>query len=69
MKAIYILLILLAPALAMAQYKGKINVTPLKLEQKGDSLYISIDINMQDVRVDTRRSVELIPVLTAPEME
>ena len=35
MKAIYILLILLAPALAMAQYKGKINVTPLKLEQKG----------------------------------
>lgn len=69
MKTIYILLILLCPTLATAQYKGRISVTPLKLEQKGDSLYISIDINMQNVRVDSRRSIELIPVLTSPEME
>lgn len=69
MKTIYILLIILCPTLATAQYKGKISVMPLKLEQKGDSLYISIDINMQHVRVDSRRSIELIPVLTSPEME
>lgn len=50
-------------------YKGKINVTPLQLEQIGDSLYVSIDFDVRDVNVKLRRSISLIPTLEAPNMK
>lgn len=51
------------------EYKGRMNVTPLQLEQVGDSLYISIDFDIRGVNVDSRRSISLIPVLMAPGSE
>lgn len=70
-KSILSLLSLFAIAfVATAQHKeytGKMNITPLQLEQVGDSLRISIDFDMRGVRVDTRRSISLIPVLVAAD--
>lgn len=63
---ILILLALLMVIPAMAQkkeYKGKMSVTPLALEQKGDSLYVSIDFDIRGVNVGSRQSVSLIPIL------
>lgn len=51
------------------EYKGQMKVTPLSLEQKGDSLYISIDFDIKGVNVDSRRSISLIPVLVGPDIE
>lgn len=51
------------------EYKGKMNVTPMQLEQVGDSLQVGIDFNIEGVNVDSRRSISLIPVLIAPGVE
>lgn len=49
------------------EYEGKMQVTPLQLEQKGDSLYIKIRFDMSGVNVDLHRSISLLPVLVAPQ--
>lgn len=74
MKKIYIplLLSILTMTSAMArqkEYKGSMRVTPLQLEQRGDSLLIGIDFDISGVNVDSRRSISLIPVLAAPGRE
>lgn len=51
------------------EYKGKMRVTPLQLEQIGDSLHISIDFNISGVNVDSRRSISLIPMLIGNNVE
>lgn len=48
-------------------YKGKIGVSPVLLEQRGDSLYISVDYNMSGVKVVSRRYISLKPLLISPE--
>ena len=74
MKRIYILALLcvLSTVVSMAQqkeYKGRMHVTPLQLEQRGDSLLIGNKFDISDVNVDSRRSISLIPVLVAPGHE
>lgn len=69
--ALYILLLVcLFPASMVTaqqkEYKGRMNVTPLQLEQVGDSLRIGIDFDIRGVHVGTQRSISLIPVLIAP---
>ena len=59
---------LMFPVLAEAQqetdYDGKVNITPKELVQRGDSLYVSMSINLNEASVETQRSMDIIPVLT-----
>ena len=48
------------------EYSGKMHVTPLSLQQKGDSVYIKLIFDISGVNVDSRRSISLIPTLVAP---
>lgn len=48
------------------EYEGSIHITPLRLEQEGDSLYIRILYDVSGVNVDSRRSLSLTPRLVAP---
>lgn len=45
------------------EYSGKMHVTPLLMEQRGDSVYIRINFDISGVNVDSRRSINLIPTL------
>ncbi len=47
-------------------YKGNVTITPLELQQKGDSLYVAMDFLMKDVKVNSHRSADFIPVLVSP---
>lgn len=49
------------------EYTGKIHVTPLSLEQKGDSLYIKILYDISGINVDSDRSISLFPSLVSPQ--
>lgn len=51
------------------EYEGEMRVTPLRLEQKGDSLYVEIDFDIRGVNVQSNSSISLIPVLAAPEVD
>lgn len=65
---ILFLLCLLSVTTVLAQqkeYKGKMQVTPLQLEQRGDSLLIVVDFDISGVTVGSRRSISLIPTLVA----
>lgn len=48
------------------EYSGKMHVTPLSLQQKGDSVYVNLRFDISGVNVDSRRSISLIPVLITP---
>lgn len=50
-------------------YKGNMSVEPLQLEQKGDSLHIKLFFDVNGVRVDSRRSISLFPVLVASQIQ
>lgn len=47
------------------EYSGKMHITPLSLEQKGDSVYIRITFDISGINVDSRRSISLVPVLVS----
>lgn len=49
------------------EYSGKIHVTPLSLQQMGDSVYLRIDFDISGVNVDSRKSISLIPALVAQD--
>lgn len=72
MKRQYIILFVLCLLLstgAIAQqkeYSGQMHVTPLTLEQRGDSLYMKLSFDISGVNVDSRRSISLIPALVSP---
>lgn len=51
------------------EYKGEMIITPLQLEQTDDSLHIRVDFDFRNVKVGARRSISLIPILTAPDRE
>lgn len=44
-------------------YKGEITTTTRILKQKGDSLHMDIDFDMSKLRVPSKRSLTLVPVL------
>lgn len=71
MKMIYLSMVgLLLSTLPLSaqekEYKGYIHVTPLRLEQEGDSLYIRILYDISGVNVNSRHSLSLSPSLVAP---
>ncbi|MEG1332548.1 MAG: DUF3868 domain-containing protein [Bacteroides sp.] len=49
------------------EYAGKMHITPLSLEQKGDSVYVKLNFDIAGINVDSRRSISLIPTLVAPD--
>ena len=44
-------------------YNGQIIVTPHELSQRGDSLYVNLAFEFNELQVDSRRSLDLIPVI------
>lgn len=68
---ILLLLITLLPSIKIwaqqGDFSGKIHVTPLSLEQQGDSVYIKLNFDISGVNVDSRKSISLIPALVAKD--
>ncbi|MDL2230654.1 DUF3868 domain-containing protein, partial [Alistipes sp. OttesenSCG-928-L06] len=56
-------------ASAQEAYKGNIRIEPIRLEQRGDSLYVGLNIRLTDVQVGSPLSVELAPWLSADTMK
>lgn len=50
-------------------YKGQISVNPRELSQKGDSLYINIDVDFIGLAIEDDRSLSLVPLLINKEKE
>lgn len=74
MKRLYtplLLCLLTLPVLSVQseEYKGKMQVTPLRLEQQGDSLYVAINFDVQGMNVRSRSSISLIPVLATAQQQ
>lgn len=65
----YILLVVacLLPAAATyaRQFKGKINVITKEATQRGDSIYIDMDILLEGIAMNSERSMTLTPMLVA----
>lgn len=47
--------------------KEQISVSPLRLEQSGDSLYIDLEIVLNDVKIKSAQAIDLIPVILTPD--
>lgn len=58
-------LIALSASAQTKEYKGRVVVTPTRLEQKGDSLHVGITFGIEGVNVSSRRDVTFTPVLAA----
>lgn len=72
-KVQFILFVLIAVCLnankTMAQdrsYEGRITIEPVRLEQKGEFLYIEVDFIMNGVKMKSTRGVDFIPQLVSP---
>lgn len=63
--AITLLLTTLIPALSAQQQpgKGQVDVAVRELEQRGDSLYITLDFDLSRLSLHSRRSLTLVPTL------
>lgn len=48
-------------------YKGKLNIVPYELSQRGDSLYIGMNVDIANLKINSQRSLDLIPVLKTQE--
>lgn len=52
-----------------AAYQGKIRVVPVVFEQRADSVYITLRYDLAGVKVPSRLSIEVTPVLTGVNRE
>lgn len=70
MKKVYISALFLWGAVSgfaqQKEYSGRMHVTPLSLQQKGDSAYVKLKFDISGVNVDSRRSISLVPALVTP---
>ena len=68
-KLIYFVLCLIAtlPVSAQKFYKDAIDITNASLWQQGESLYINIQIDMRNLKVNNDRTLTLTPVLTGSD--
>lgn len=60
------IMLLLVAAVAGAQqksYKGKLHVVPYEFSQRGDSLYVGMNLDIAGLKIDSRRALDLIPVI------
>ena len=47
-------------------YEGNITIEPVRLEQLGETIYIDIDIVMDNVKVKSSHGIDFIPQLVSP---
>ncbi|MEG0559177.1 MAG: DUF3868 domain-containing protein [Muribaculaceae bacterium] len=47
-------------------YKGEITITHQVLEQVGDSLHIGFDLSMNNLKIDSKHSIDYTPVIASP---
>ena len=70
MKKIYISTMFMLSAVSgftqQKEYSGQMHVTPISLQQKGDSVYVNLKFDISGVNVDSRRSISLVPALVTP---
>lgn len=67
-KILYTCLVMLSALSIAAQekpYQGKVSIIPSGVEQRGDSLYINLDFNLENVHVKSNQSIDFIPVLVS----
>lgn len=64
--SVFFLFLSMGVAAQQKEYSGQMHVTPLVLEQRGDSLYMKLNFDISGVNVDSRYSISLIPSLVAP---
>lgn len=59
---------MMLPALVSAEekttYNGKVKITPYELAQRGDSLYVGMQMSMEGTSVERRKALDIIPILT-----
>lgn len=48
-------------------YKGITNIVPIELRQEGEELFLKMKFDANELKVDSRRSVDFTPVLITPE--
>lgn len=68
-KLIYVVLCLTMalPAGAQKYYNGAIGITDVSLWQQGESLYIDMQIDMRNLKVDNDRTLTLTPMLVSAD--
>lgn len=68
-KLIYVVLCLTMalPAGAQKYYNGAIGITDVSLWQQGESLYIDMQIDMRNLKVDNDRTLTLMPMLVSAD--
>lgn len=68
-KLIYVVLCLTMalPAAAQKYYNGAIGITDVSLWQQGESLYIDMQIDMRNLKVDNDRTLTLTPMLVSDD--
>ncbi|MCC8134608.1 MAG: DUF3868 domain-containing protein [Tannerellaceae bacterium] len=64
-----ILLCVKTPGIAQVTFNGQITFQPYELKQKGDSLYVRMDVQVKNFRIEKDRSLALVPVLTTGSQE
>lgn len=47
-------------------YKGSISVEPVRFEQQGDALFVDMNIILEGVKMNSTKSLDIIPQLTSP---
>lgn len=73
MKKLYILSIVLILGRSggllaqQKEYSGQMQITPVAVEQRGDSLYVRLNVDISGINVDSRKSISLIPTLSASD--
>ena len=68
-KLIYAVLCLVValPAAAQKYYNDAISITGVSLWQQGESLYIDMQIDMRNLKVDNDRTLTLTPMLVSAD--
>lgn len=73
MKKIYIIItflsILAIPLSAQQIYNSQINISSVEMEQKGDSVYIDMDMDISSVKLSKERFIILTPILISDEYQ
>ncbi|WP_068690075.1 DUF3868 domain-containing protein [Culturomica massiliensis] len=66
---LFLTVISVAPAFSQRSYQGEIRIVQNRFEQKGDTLFLQMNIDHSGIAVKPRQTIELTPVLEADSMD
>lgn len=66
---LFLTVISVAPAFSQRSYQGEIRIVQNRFEQKGDTLFLQMDIDHSGIAVKPRQTIELTPVLETDSMD